>query len=83
MLAKLLVLAAILLAIWYGGRWIARVDRARRRWEALKKEQAAQTVEQDRRDKVQATDTERCGVCGVYVTAGSGRFCGREDCPYR
>jgi uncharacterized protein len=83
MLAKLLVLAAILLAVWYGARWIARVDKARRRWEQVRREQQAEAVQQAKRDAAGITETERCVRCGVYMTAGTGHFCGREDCPYR
>jgi predicted secreted protein len=79
MLVKLLVLAAILCAVWYGARWIARVDAARKRWEAAK--QAAAPDESHRTRVVEATETERCRVCGVYMAAGATQGCGRPDCP--
>jgi hypothetical protein len=79
MLAKLLVLAAILCAVWYGARWIARVEAARRRWEAAKK--AAAPDDSQRTRVVDATETERCPVCSVYVAAGAKQGCGRPDCP--
>jgi hypothetical protein len=80
MLVKLLLLAIILIVVWHGARWIARVDAARRRWEAAKHDSQAQGELRER--AVDATETERCRVCGVYVAAGATQGCGRPDCPF-
>ncbi|GIL38319.1 hypothetical protein [Roseiterribacter gracilis] len=79
MFAKLLVLAAILFAVWYGARWIARVDAARKRWEAAKQAPAPDEAHASR--VVDATETVKCRICHAYVAAGATQGCGRADCP--
>jgi uncharacterized protein len=83
MLGKLIVLAGILVAVWYGARWIARVDAARKRWEAAKQAQASDESGQEQNGSrvIDATETERCRVCHAYVAAGAAQGCGRADCP--
>lgn len=67
-LAKLLVLAAIVAAVWYGFKWVTRMQRIR---EAEKKE-----------PKVTAEELVRCPKCDAYVAAKGASDCGRPDCPY-
>lgn len=72
---KLLVLALILLAVWYGFKWIGRLDAARR-----------SSVRQDRSNassrRVAAEDMVKCPSCAVYVSPRGASACGRPDCPY-
>ena len=28
-------------------------------------------------------DTQKCSICGVYVSAADPEACGRSDCPYK
>ena len=66
-LSKLLILAALIAAVWFGFRWYKRLEHTG----ALKRKP---------RDQIGAQDTVRCPACGVYVIKGSGP-CRRADCP--
>lgn len=73
---KLLLTTVIILAIWYGFKWVGRLDRARKN-RALKDkggEPESRTV--------QAESLVKCAACGTYVSPGGVASCGREDCPY-
>ncbi len=76
-LPKLLVLIAILLAVWYGFKFIGRLDKERKA-----------RVRDARRSRSPAgagSEPEsmiRCPVCEVYVAADDAGSCGRADCPY-
>lgn len=70
-LPKLLVLALIIAAIWYGYKWVGRVNQRRK---ATPREVGSQGG--DRQDLV------RCAACGTYGTTGLDRCPeGRDDCP--
>jgi len=76
-LGKLLVLVAIVLAVWFGFQFIGRLDRLRKDEARLKKRAGAS------RGKAAAVeDTVKCPTCGAYVSARSSSNCGRADCPY-
>ena len=65
---KLVLLLFVIVAVWYGYRWLngpAR-DLPRR--------------SPPRPGAIQAEDLTVCGVCGAYV-AVSAPGCGRPDCP--
>lgn len=78
-LTKLIVLVAIVAAVWYGFKLVGRLDEARRqqgggdapRRRAARAEKAGEVE-----------DTVRCPVCGAYVVAKSASPCERPDCPY-
>lgn len=67
MIMKYVVLAAIIAAVWYGFKIVARRNKAKQ-------------MEEARRESVE--DMTSCPVCGVYVTPEQGD-CGREACPYK
>ncbi len=70
-LPKLLVLALIVAAIWYGYKWLGRVNRQRK---APPREVGSQGG--DHQDLIQ------CAECGTYGLAGLERCPeGRADCP--
>ena len=72
-LTKLLFTAAVIAAIWYGYKWIGRIQSQRAAEEKLGgKRPGPAAVE----------DMVRCPVCDSFVTAGGAVSCGREDCPY-
>jgi len=85
-LTKLLFTVAAVLIVWYGFRWVGRVQ-ARKRVEAERRMRtdarpgtrpgAAST---QRRSSVE--DMTVCPACGDYVAANGARNCGRADCPY-
>ena len=76
-LAKLIVLAIAIAAVWCVFRWIARpgqrsVGRSRRSAEVDRTAGAAPVAE----------ETVQCPVCAVYVPALHPQSCGRDACPY-
>ena len=70
-LAKLLVLAAIIAAVWYGVKIIGR------------RNQAKPVARDDADDgRITAEETVECAVCGTYLVQAGAKSCGRADCPY-
>ncbi len=77
-ITKLLVLAAIIGAVWYGFKWMGRVEKVRRR--KVKRDSGGGN---GRSEGVEGPEEMiACGVCGVYVAAQGAQSCGRGDCPY-
>ncbi len=79
-LVKLLVLAAIIGSVWYGFKFIGRIDKER-------KASARASIKSGRKRPPAAPDDGveemvRCDACDVFVSAGNATSCGREDCPY-
>lgn len=81
MLQKFLITLVLVLIVWFGFKYWTRViatgakarEVPRGRRPAPRDEPAAEA---------EVFDTEKCRVCGAYVTADAGR-CQRPDCPYR
>jgi len=74
---KLVVLIGIVVAIWYGFKFIGRLDQAR-------KQQGGGTPRRQDggRSPNKVEDTVQCPVCEAYVVAKSAGPCDRPDCPY-
>jgi uncharacterized protein len=73
MLQKIIILAAVIAAVWYGFKFVTRLDQQRK-----------QKVAREKRDAVDdVSDTLKCPVCGTYVAAQSAGDCGESGCPYR
>lgn len=86
-LQKLIVLAGIIAAVWYGFKLISRLDAARK---------AEAKVAGDRRPgkrpfgwrrrsapaRSDPEDMVPCPTCGAYVAVRNTSSCGRADCPY-
>ena len=72
---KLLVLVLIVAVIWYGFKWVGKLDRERKA--AIRRREEA-----DRRPSPDAQDMVRCDVCGSFVQAQGARKCDRPDCPF-
>lgn len=66
-LTKLLFLAALIAAVWFGFRWYKRLEQTG-------------ALNRKPRGQIGAHDAVRCPACGVYVTKASGP-CARADCP--
>ena len=91
-LSKLLVLAAVILAVWYGFKLVGRLDAARKteaklRRQAESERKMPQSGGADRSssstsDASKAEEMVQCPACQTYVAAGSVRNCGRADCPH-
>ncbi len=79
-LTKLLVLAAIVSAIWYAFKLIGRLDQRRKREIKARRDNpgggGAVNVPGKPEEMVQ------CPVCESYVAAQGVGPCGRDDCPY-
>jgi len=70
-LSKLVVLVAIIAAVWYGFKFLGRLDEKRKA--------------EIKRGAAKGHDAEamvECPVCGIYVSAQDAGNCGRADCPY-
>ena len=95
---KLLVLAAIIGAVWYAFKFVGRLQQAR---DAEAKGGAKPgggakrgTFGDQLRDWVggkggsgagsagETEDLVQCPKCGAYVAARGASSCGRDDCPY-
>ncbi len=83
---KLLVLAAIVLAVWYGFKLIGRLSEQRKAERKLDEQRggadAGKRPRGNARAELKAEEMEPCPACGAYVAAGKARSCGRADCPY-
>ena len=86
-LQKLIVLAAVIAAIWYGFKWIGRAQRIRDGERKSGERSFGERLRKSMREKTGTADaeiveeTEKCPVCGAYVPVG-GSACGKQDCPY-
>jgi uncharacterized protein len=69
-LVKLLVLAAIVAAVWYGFKWVGRYQQVQR----------AKTAEE--KSRIEGEDMVACSRCGTYIVPDRAKACGRADCPY-
>ena len=86
-LQKLLVLAAVIALVWYGFKFIGRLQdqrkadgglgaRAPRRPKMRGAASAAEPRVQDAEDMI------ACPICQAYVQARGSTRCDRSDCPY-
>jgi len=76
-LSKLLVLVAVISAIWFAFRLLGQIDRNRRDAARREKEQGRMQPKQSR----QVADMVKCKVCGTFSAAGS-KSCGKAGCPF-
>lgn len=85
-LQKLLVLATVVAAVWYGFKWVSRLQQARdaqagrppkkRRWPGTGRGTAKEPPQSTAEDMIE------CPVCGIYVASRGAANCGRAECPY-
>jgi hypothetical protein len=80
-LQKLIVLAGIVAAVWYGFKLITRLQEARKTDAALRQKTASRGSSGGQ-DRDVAEDMVQCPVCQAYVPARGSSSCGRDDCPY-
>ncbi len=76
-LSKLLLLVAIISAIWFGFRLLSQLDRQRREVARKEKERARPQGAKPR----QVDDMVKCAVCGTFTARGS-TGCGKAGCPF-
>lgn len=91
---KLLVLAAVVAAVWFGFKLIGRLSAQRKAEQKLRDGQAGRGQGGSARAgagrgsgepahaELRAEEMEPCPTCGAYVASGKARSCGRADCPY-
>ena len=86
-LQKLIVLALIVAAVWYGFKWVTQAQRIREGERKPGERSLGERLRKSMRSKTGTADTgeveetEKCPVCGAYVPVG-GSNCGKADCPY-
>ncbi len=87
---KLLFTVAVVVAVWYGFKWVGRKKQIRDK----------EAKDRLRRDAVggnggggpsggtpggapvDAEEMVECAVCGAFVAVREAKACGRDDCPY-
>ena len=71
-LSKILLTGAVILAVWYGFKYLGRLG-GRISGSDGDNDGTAATVE----------DLRRCDVCGTFVAPDATPICDRDDCPRR
>ena len=90
---KLLVLAAVIGAVWYGFKFVGRLQQARDAEAKAGGGAKRGNLGDQLRDWVagrkggadaggEAEDLVQCPKCGAYLAARGATSCGRSDCPY-
>ncbi|SME89461.1 uncharacterized protein SAMN06265365_101215 [Tistlia consotensis] len=88
---KLIVLAAIVAAVWYGFKFIGRIAEQREAERKLRERQrgdggrgpgGGRPQGAERAAEIKAEEMVPCPACGAYVASRRARNCGRADCPY-
>lgn len=84
MLSKLLLLVGVIAAVWFGWRWMSRVQAIGR--EKLGRQdggrQAPRPDTAANAPSRNAEDMEKCAECGAWVAPALAGRCGRPGCPY-
>lgn len=83
-LQKLIVLAAVVAAVWYGFKFLGRLQKAREEEARLREQQAARPAKKNagetrRGGQGTVEDLVPCPKCGAYVRAGSTCSCGQRN----
>lgn len=87
-LQKIIVLVAIVAAVWYGFKFLSRLDASRKAEAKVRHEKGGSRGKSKGRGKAappaadEPEDMVQCPVCGAYVAARASSSCGRDDCPY-
>jgi len=81
--SKLLLLAVVVVAVWYGFRHLGRGEGGLRSRPRRNSASAGSQAGAGAPDKPRAIeDMVRCAVCGAFQTRGAAP-CERADCPMR
>jgi hypothetical protein len=76
---KILFTVFIVMAVWYGFKWIGQIKIRRERERSYLRRGAKKKSEKDFDG---TEDMLECSACSAFVVAGATRACGRNDCPY-
>ena len=83
---KLLFTIAVVVAVWYGFKWVGRMKIKRDAQAKAQLRRQASGGAGDLGAASGATDDieemVECAACGAFVAAGGAKSCGRDDCPY-
>jgi hypothetical protein len=84
-LQKLIVLAAVVAIVWYGFKFLGRLQAARKAEAKLREQQGPRPAKKSSRQAGvgkggggEVQDLVPCPSCGAYVHAGSTCSCGRR-----
>jgi len=80
---KLLFTALIIAAVWYGFKWLGRMQEQQKKrphppQQNNTKSQAAQSTSAD----AEYEELVACSKCGDFVIADKKSGCGKDGCPY-
>jgi len=80
---KLLFTAIIIAAVWYGFKWLGRVqsEQKKRERQPPKKTHKSDTARTESKD-ADFEDLVACAKCGDFVIADKKSGCGKDGCPY-
>ena len=87
-LQKLLLLAAVIGAVWYGFKLVSRLQEARQLDQSARAKPRPAKPGRRRSNGKGEGETEeaeemvRCPACDAFVAARVNSNCGRRDCPY-
>lgn len=81
-LGKLLFTIFVVAAVFFGWRWLTRVQSVRGVTSRRVREKAERPSAPSAPPAVEAVDMVACPVCGDYVPAKGAQSCGRSGCPY-
>ncbi len=84
---KLLFTVAVVIAVWYGFKWVGRMQvkrdadaKAKLRRQASGGASGGSGGASGAADD--AEDMVECPDCGAFVAVRGAKSCGRDDCPY-
>ena len=79
-LGKLVLLAVLIAAAWYGFKYRARIESIRR---DVRAEVARRQAASGARPPPRAVeDLVKCPACGAFVAAKGATNCGKPECPW-
>ncbi len=80
---KLLVLAILILVVWYGFKYAARIEAVKQTLRAeARRRQAGGGGAEIRQPTRPVEDLVKCRQCGSYVAAQGAANCGKPQCPW-
>lgn len=81
---KLLLLAILIMIVWYGFKYAARIEAVKQalRAEALRRRQGAGRDGAMRPAARPVEDLVKCGHCGSFVSSVGAANCGKAQCPW-
>ena len=80
---KLLVLAVLILVVWYGFKYAARIEAVKQTLRAeARRRQAGGGGGEIKQPARPVEDLVKCRQCGSFVAAQGAANCGKPQCPW-